>query len=196
MNEAARPDPLSQDLTCLRCLRPTPLKELDSQLWCEECLARARRRATVRGWAAGGALVLVLALYIGLWIRPDYSLIPTGWVLVLAVAFYLGGRVARARVLVWVGEDAEPACRGGLPAERRVRRSGRGRAGLGVGFHHPDSTPSVRPRISESVHGILAQEQADQLCGIGPLDWLELLYPARKAVGDEQVSLLIRGQSM
>ena len=46
-------------------------------------------------------LALVLALYIGLWIRPDYSLIPTGWVLVLAVAFYLGGRVVREFLFGW-----------------------------------------------------------------------------------------------
>lgn len=101
MTGTERPDPRSDDLTCIRCLRPTPIKELDSQFWCGECLARAQRRSAVRGWAAGGMLALVLALYIGLWIRPDYSLIPTGWVLVLAVAFYLGGRVVREFLFGW-----------------------------------------------------------------------------------------------
>lgn len=64
-------------------------------MWCEQCLARARRRAAWWGWTAGGALAIVLGLYIWIAIRPDLSLIPTAWFLTLVVAFYLGSRVAR-----------------------------------------------------------------------------------------------------
>jgi hypothetical protein len=83
------------DVTCVRCLEVKEVRELDRLLWCEDCQARARRRASIRGWLAGALLALVLALYIWLVIQPDLSLIPTAWAATLAVAFYLGGRVAR-----------------------------------------------------------------------------------------------------
>ncbi len=118
MNDRQRPDPLSDDLACIRCLQATPLRELDSQFWCGECLTRARRRSAVRGWAAGGAFALVLALYIALWIRPDYSLIPTGWVLVLAVAFYLSGRVVREFLFGWERMRNRRAVEASPPGDR------------------------------------------------------------------------------
>jgi hypothetical protein len=86
---------LPEELTCVRCLRVKPAAELDRLLWCDECVARARKRATFWGWITGAALAGVLALYIWLAIQPDLSLIPTGWLATLAVAFYLGGRIAR-----------------------------------------------------------------------------------------------------
>ncbi len=88
-------------MTCIRCLEERPIQELDRLLWCEECLTLARRRAAVRGWTAGGGLAAVLALYIWLWIQPDFSLIPTAWVATLAVAFYLGGRLSREVLFGW-----------------------------------------------------------------------------------------------
>jgi hypothetical protein len=88
-------DRFPEDITCVRCLQVKPVQELDRLLWCQECQAQARRRATIRGWLAGGALALVLAVYIWLVIRPDPELILTGWVATLVVAFYLGSRVAR-----------------------------------------------------------------------------------------------------
>lgn len=84
-----------EDVTCVRCLEVKPIEELDRLLWCRECQAAARRRATRWGWTAGVALTVVLALYIWFVIQPDLSLIPTGWAATLAVALYLGGRVAR-----------------------------------------------------------------------------------------------------
>ncbi len=84
-----------EDVTCVRCLEVKPVRELDRLLWCEECLATARKRAALRGWIAGGVLMILLGLYIAFVIRPDLSLIPTAWVATLAVAFYLGSRVAR-----------------------------------------------------------------------------------------------------
>ncbi len=93
--EPDRRDRLPDEVVCVRCLRPTPADELDRLLWCPECVEAARSRAARIGWSAGGLLALVLALYIWFGIQPDLSLIPTGWALTLAVAFYLGGRIAR-----------------------------------------------------------------------------------------------------
>ncbi len=83
------------DVTCVRCLEVKPIHELDRMLWCDECQGRARHRAAVRGWLSGGALAGALALYIWLVIQPDLTLIPSAWAATLAVAFYLGARVAR-----------------------------------------------------------------------------------------------------
>ncbi len=90
-----------EDVTCIRCLQVKPVQELDRLLWCEECLVRARRRSVRRGWMAGALLAAVLGLYIWLFIQPDLSLIPTAWAATLAVAFYLGGRVARELIFGW-----------------------------------------------------------------------------------------------
>ncbi len=96
-----RRDRLPEDLTCVRCLEIKPTTELDRLLWCEGCLASARRRASAKGWIAGGALLGVLALYVFVWIQPDLSLIPTAWIMMLLVAFYLGSRVAREFAFAW-----------------------------------------------------------------------------------------------
>jgi hypothetical protein len=93
-DESPRPGRID-DITCIRCLVVTPSEELDRLLWCEACVALARRRALRIGLLAGAALAFLLALYVWFWIQPDLSLIPTGWLLMLVVAFYLGSRVAR-----------------------------------------------------------------------------------------------------
>lgn len=94
-------DRFPEDVTCVRCLQKRSVEDLDRLLWCEECQAAAKRRAAMRGWLAGGALAVILALYIWLVIQPDLSLIPTGWAATLLVAFYLGSRVARELFLGW-----------------------------------------------------------------------------------------------
>lgn len=86
---------LPDDVTCVRCLEVKPVHELDRLLWCEECLERAKNRATLWGWTSGAGLAVVLGLWIWFVIQPDLSLIPSAWVATLAVALYLGGRVAR-----------------------------------------------------------------------------------------------------
>lgn len=101
MGSADWRDRSAEDVTCIRCLEVRSIQELDRLLWCEECLALARRRAVVRGWIAGGTLFLVLALYVGLWIQPDFALIPSAWLATLAAAFYLGARVAREFIFGW-----------------------------------------------------------------------------------------------
>lgn len=93
--EGAWKDRLPDDVTCIRCLEVRSVHQLDRLLWCEECLERARTRATWYGWASGAGLAVVLCLWIWFVIQPDLSLIPSAWVATVAVAFYLGGRVAR-----------------------------------------------------------------------------------------------------
>ncbi len=83
------------ELTCLRCLEERPKEELDRLLWCEECVERAKRRASRIGWGSGAVIALLVGLYIWFVVQPDLSLIPALWGATLAVAFYLGGRVAR-----------------------------------------------------------------------------------------------------
>ena len=71
---------------------------------------------------AGGLLVLFLMGYIGLVIRPDLTLIPEAWAATLAVAFYLGSRVARElfygmeRIRNRPATDASPPDSGNPPA--------------------------------------------------------------------------------
>jgi hypothetical protein len=86
---------MPEEITCVRCLEELPKEELDRLLWCEECVARAGRRANLVGWVSGAVIAGLLALWIWFVIQPDLSLIPALWGATLAVAFYLGGRVSR-----------------------------------------------------------------------------------------------------
>ena len=123
---------MSDNLTCIRCLETKMAEELDRLLWCDDCLRVARRRAYSRGWIVGVVFALGLALYVGVWIRPDSSLIPTAWIAVLAVAFLLGTRVAREFIFGWarlrnrraveatspvVESTQDPGLDGGHPSE-------------------------------------------------------------------------------
>jgi len=95
MGRADWVDHFPSEVTCLRCLRPTAGDDLDRLLWCEECVGRARRRAALRGILFAAGFVLLLGAYILLVVRPDFSIIPMAWVLVLVVAFYLSARLGR-----------------------------------------------------------------------------------------------------
>lgn len=92
---------MPDDITCIRCLETKLREELDSLLWCDDCLHLARRRASTRGRIVGLLFAFSLALYVGVWIQPDYSLIPTAWIAVLAVAYIIGIRVARECIFGW-----------------------------------------------------------------------------------------------
>jgi hypothetical protein len=83
------------ELSCVRCLQPKAARNLDRLLWCDDCVAKARRRSARRGWIAGGVAAVLLGLYVWLVIQPDLSLIPGAWVATLLIAFYLGTRVTR-----------------------------------------------------------------------------------------------------
>lgn len=82
------------EVTCIRCLREREVEELDRLLWCDECKARARRRASRIGWLVGAVAGAVLALWIWLWIRPS-DLIVGGWIAVVVAALYLCARAGR-----------------------------------------------------------------------------------------------------
>lgn len=82
-------------VTCIRCLRVFDVLELDRLLWCEECQARARRRATRWGWLIGLLFALVLAGYVWLTIRPSSELIPAAWLATFIAAVWIGSRVGR-----------------------------------------------------------------------------------------------------
>jgi hypothetical protein len=114
----ASPRPgLADEITCRRCLTVQPSEELDRLMWCEACVARARKRALRIGLTAGGVLALGLALYIWFGIRPDLSLIPAGWALTLVVAFYLGSRVARELAYGIMRWQNRPAAEARPPAD-------------------------------------------------------------------------------
>jgi hypothetical protein len=83
------------DVTCVRCLRVFDVLELDRLLWCEECRARARRRAGRWGWLIGFAFASLLALYVWVTIRPSAELIPAAWVATFVAAVWIGARVGR-----------------------------------------------------------------------------------------------------
>lgn len=128
-------DRFPEDVTCVRCLEVRAVRELDRLLWCEECRARARRRAEMRGWAAGAALTVFLAAYIWLGIRPDMSLIPEFWVATLVVALYLGSRVARE---LFYGYDR---LRNRRAVEARPPDPGTGGRSPGAGAEEEGSPP-------------------------------------------------------
>ncbi|CAN5767010.1 hypothetical protein BH23GEM11_BH23GEM11_05470 [soil metagenome] len=93
-DESPRPGRID-DINCIRCLVVTPSEDLDRLLWCENCVALARRRALRIGLLSGAGLAVLLAIYVWFGIQPNLALIPAGWLLMLVVAFYLGSRVAR-----------------------------------------------------------------------------------------------------
>lgn len=80
--------------TCVRCLEGKDLEDLDRLLWCSECREAARERAKKWGWAFGGVLAVLLALWIWFYIRPS-TLIIGGWIATVVAGFWLGSRVVR-----------------------------------------------------------------------------------------------------
>ena len=83
-----------EEVTCVRCLEVREVAELDRLLWCDECKARARRRAGKIGWLVGVLAGAVLALWIWLWVQPS-DLILGGWIGVVVAALYLSARAGR-----------------------------------------------------------------------------------------------------
>lgn len=117
---------LPDDITCIRCLETKPREELDRLLWCDECLHLARRRASAKGRLVGILFALGVALYVGLWIRPDYSLIPTAWIAVLAVAYIIGIRMAREFIFGWARLRNRRAVEATPPAAQTEPEDGAG----------------------------------------------------------------------
>ena len=82
------------DLFCSKCGEQREASELDRMLWCEFCLASARRTAKNAGLAVGTVLAGGLALWIWLVQKPS-DLVIGGWIGTVLAAFYLGMRVGR-----------------------------------------------------------------------------------------------------
>lgn len=81
-------------LSCGRCGRACRARELDRHLWCDECVAAARARASGVGWKVGGVMAAVLAGWIYLVQQPSAMLIG-GWIGAVLATFWLGARAGK-----------------------------------------------------------------------------------------------------
>jgi uncharacterized membrane protein YfcA len=82
--------------TCRNCGRARDPETLDPQRWCAECRRRVIRRSAT--WARGAALLVavILGAWIAVAIRPERFIV--GWLLVLAVTYFIVLKIAQ-RVL-------------------------------------------------------------------------------------------------
>lgn len=85
---------LGEEMPCARCGEVRDSTELDRMLWCEACLAGARRRASRAGWAFGIGLAVVLGIWIQLVVKPS-GLVPGAWLAILVAAAWLGAKLGR-----------------------------------------------------------------------------------------------------
>ena len=85
--------PLQDELSCRVCDTPSSERPLDRMLWCQECRAEARAKATRIGWFVGVAVALPMAAWIFLVMKPTLML--GGWIGVVVGGFWLGTRVGR-----------------------------------------------------------------------------------------------------
>ncbi len=90
-------DRYPDEVTCVRCLEVRDQTVLDRMLWCEDCRAKARARASWWGWLGGLAFGTVVAAYVWLVIRPS-DLVIGGWIATLVAAVWIGSKVARELV--------------------------------------------------------------------------------------------------
>ena len=81
-------------LSCGRCGRAFRARELDRHLWCDECVATTRARASGVGWKVGGVMAAVLAGWIYLVQQPSAMLIG-GWIGAVLATFWLGARAGK-----------------------------------------------------------------------------------------------------
>lgn len=84
-----------EELTCVRCLQTWHRTDLDRLLWCEECRAIARGRASRIGWMAGVVLAALLAGWIWLVVQPSRDLVLGGWIATVVAACWLGAKITR-----------------------------------------------------------------------------------------------------
>ena len=78
----------------VRCHLSFDRVDVDRLLWCDQCQAKAKARASRVGWVAGTALAGVLSLYIWFWIQPS-DLVIGGWIAVVVAGLWLGARLVR-----------------------------------------------------------------------------------------------------
>lgn len=87
-------DRYPDEVTCVRCLQTRDQVDVDRLLWCSECRALARNRASWIGWAGGFLFGAGVALYIWVVIRPT-DLVIGGWIATVVAAIWIGSKVAR-----------------------------------------------------------------------------------------------------
>lgn len=89
-------DRYPDEVTCVRCLEVQDQMYLDRMLWCEDCRARARNRASWWGWLGGLIFGGVIALYIWIAIQPTVLL--GAWFGTVMMAIWLGSKASRELV--------------------------------------------------------------------------------------------------
>jgi len=87
-------DRYPDEVTCVRCLQKRDQVDVDRLLWCMDCRAIAKNRASWLGWMGGLAFGGVVALYIWWVIRPT-DLVIGGWIATVVAAVWIGSKVAR-----------------------------------------------------------------------------------------------------
>lgn len=116
-------DRFGEEITCLRCLEVKDSAEMDRLLWCRECRAQARARASRRGWSVGLVASALLGVWIWFVVEPS-SLVPGGWVATLVAAAWILSRVAREVFFGWErfrnrrALEARPPTSGGVDGGR------------------------------------------------------------------------------
>lgn len=81
----------------MRCLEVFDSVQLDRMLWCRDCRARARNRASWYGWIGGIAFAAACAAYVWFVIVPT-DLVIGGWLATLVAAAWIGQKVAREMI--------------------------------------------------------------------------------------------------
>lgn len=81
-------------VTCLRCLEVKDKTDLDRLLWCVECRAQAKSRASLIGWIGGGLIAAFVGTYIWISVRPT-TLIPQLWLAVALAVAWLSARFVK-----------------------------------------------------------------------------------------------------
>jgi cell division protein FtsB len=82
--------------TCRNCGRARDAESLDPQRWCTECRRRVIRRSAVSARISALLVTLLLWAWIAVAIRPERFIV--GWLLVLAVTYFIVHKIAQ-RVL-------------------------------------------------------------------------------------------------
>lgn len=90
-------DRYPDEVTCVRCLEVHDQMLLDRLLWCDDCRAKARARASWWGWLGGLGFGAVVAAYVWLVIEPS-DLVIGGWIATCVAAVWIGQKVAREMV--------------------------------------------------------------------------------------------------
>ena len=87
-------DRLGDEVVCVVCGEVRDSTDVDRMLWCEQCRAEARARATRVGLYVGLAVAGALALWIALAVQPS-RMIAGAWIASVVAAGWLGAKMGR-----------------------------------------------------------------------------------------------------